>query len=320
MRSAKTLLEDVLRAYNSKRLDLAGAESVATISGQFLQNVRASTKTSAADLLWGQSLIVEADLQATLDNDTNALTLAKQAKDIGLFLTQSNANSKEAPQLLYDATLRVGDALAALGGTHLQDALEEYNAGLGIAEKLAALSDNDTGVDDLINAHLRIGDIHKILGQYPEALVEYQSALSIGEAALSKYPESLNLLRNEGKAYFRIAELFRAQGSSDDARRFYKKAVEIQQTLVSQNPRDPTLKSNLAATYTRWGLLEKTAGDLNVALAKFRQGVALEEELVRNEPGNPQWLDYVTPNYLYVAQILEQLKRPEDALIYYQIS
>jgi tetratricopeptide (TPR) repeat protein/energy-coupling factor transporter ATP-binding protein EcfA2 len=327
MRSAKTLLEDVLEAYNSKSLDLAGAESLATISGQFLQNVRASTKTSAADLLWGQSLIVETDLQATLNNNVTALALAKQAKDIGLSLTQSNANSPQTLQLLYDATIRVGNALAALGGTHSQDALEEYNAAIGIAEKLVASSDSDAGADDLINAHLRIGDTHTALRQYDEALTEYRSALSLAEGGLAKHPESFNLLRNQGKTFFRIAELFRTRGSFDDARVFYQKAVAVQRALVSRNAQeavasqrasDPTLKSNLAATYTHWGLLEKTAGDLNVALAKFQQGIALDEELVKSEPGNPQWLGFLTPNYLYIAQILEQLNRPEDALVYYQ--
>src|SRR6202042_3683626 len=28
--------------------------------------------------------------------------------------------------------------------------------------------------------------------------------------------------------------------------------------------------------------------------------------------------DYVTPNYLSIAEILEQLNRPQDALVYYQ--
>ena len=256
-----------------------------------------------------------------------ALALAKQAKDIGLSLTQSNANSPQTLQLLYDATIRVGNALAAMGGSRSQDALEEYNAAIGIAQKLVASSDSDAGADDLITAHLRIGDTHTALRQYDEALKEYRSALSLAEGGLAKHPESFNLLRNQGKTFFRIAELFRARGSFDDARVFYQKAVAVQRALVSRNAQeaaasqiapDPTLKSNLAATYTRWGLLEKTAGDLNVALVKFEQGIALDEELVKSEPGNPQWLGFLTPNYLFIAQILEQLNRPEDALVYYQ--
>ena len=46
----------------------------------------------------------------------------------------------------------------------------------------------------------------------------------------------------------------------------------------------------------------------------MRQGVALDEELTKNEPGNPQWQEYLTPNYLYLAETLEGLKRPDEAL------
>ena len=91
MKSAKSLLEDVLKAYNDKSLDLAGARSLAAISGQFLDNVRQSSKTSAADLLWGQSLNDEADLYAILGNNVQSLAVAKQAKDVAQSLMQSRS-------------------------------------------------------------------------------------------------------------------------------------------------------------------------------------------------------------------------------------
>ncbi len=50
----------------------------------------------------------------------------------------------------------------------------------------------------------------------------------------------------------------------------------------------------------------------------MRQGVALDEELTKNEPGNPQWQEFLTPNYLYLAQTLEGLKRPDEALATYR--
>ena len=79
MKSAKTLLENVLGAYNDESLDFAGARGLAAISGQFLDNVRASSKTSAADLLWAEALNVEADLEAKLNKDAEALALALKA-------------------------------------------------------------------------------------------------------------------------------------------------------------------------------------------------------------------------------------------------
>ncbi len=332
MTSAKTLLEDVLKAYNDTSLDLAGARSLAAISGQFLDNVRQSSKTSAADLLWGQSLNDEADLYAILGNNMQSLAVAKRAKDVAQSLTQSNPGAQELLQLSYDASMRVGNALVASGAGHKPDALKEYNAAVGTAEKIVSLSGDEGGDDDVIDARMKIGDVYKDneLKQYSEARSEYQSGLATCVAALAKHPQSFNLLRDKGKAFYRIAELLRTEktaGTSDEARAFYRDASQVQNDLVSRNAKealaaqsapDPSLKSNLAATYTHWGLLELEAGNLEPALEKLRQGVALDEELTGNEPGNPQWQQFLTPNYLYLAETLEGLKRPDEALAAYR--
>jgi tetratricopeptide (TPR) repeat protein len=332
MKSAKTLLEDVLHAYNDKNLDVAGAESLAAISGQFLANVRASRRTSAADLLWAQALNVDADLEATLNKDAESLTLAKQAKEAAAIVAQSNPNTREPLQALYDAQIRMGNALYGLRGKHKVEALNEFNDAIGVATKIDSLMGDDKGKDDVIDAHMKIGDIYKDkeLQQFGDARTEYVSGLTICLTALAASPDSFILLRDKGKAFFRIADLLRNEdptGALNEARTFYGQASEVQQALVTRNAQeavaslkapDSSLKSNLAATYINWGLLEKTGGDLKVALEKMQQGVALDEQLAESEPGNPLWQGYVTPNYLPIAQILDQLNRPEDALAYYQ--
>jgi tetratricopeptide (TPR) repeat protein len=334
MISAKTLLEDVRKTYKNRSLDFAGADSLATISGQFLDNVRASTKTSAADLLWGEALNDEADLKTTLDRNTEALALARLAKDDALSLTKSSPRAREPSQLLFDSAIRVGNALSAMGRAQndnrlKEDALKEFNAAVGIAEKIVSMSDDEKSESDLSDAHMKIGDTYRDgdAEQHQQALAEYQSSLGICEATLAKHPDNFDLLRNKGKAFFRIAELKRAEDAFDDSRAFYRKASEVQEALVARNAQealaspqilDPSLKSNLAASYTHWGLLEQKAKVLDLALAKLQRGVALDEQLVESEPGNLQWQDYVTPNYLSIAEILEQLNRPPEALVYYQ--
>ena len=237
-------------------------------------------------------------------------------------------------QLLYDATIRVGNALSAMGkvqndNTLKKDALKEYTAAAGIAEKIVSVSDDEKSESDVVDAHMKIGDLYKDgdVEQHRRALAEYQSGLAICEAALAKHPDNFDLLRDKGKAFYRIAELKRTEDAFDDSRAFYRKASEVQEALVARNAKealaspqmlDPSLKSNLAASYTHWGLLEKKANVPNLALAKLQRGVALDEQLVESEPGNLQWQDYVTPNYLSIAEILEQLNRPQDALTYYQ--
>jgi tetratricopeptide (TPR) repeat protein len=326
MTSAKTLLEVVLEAYN-RNLDLAGARSLAAVSGQFLDTVRESSKTSAAGLLWAQSLDDEANLYAILGNNMQSLAVAKRAKDVAQSLTQSNSLGQEPLQLLYDASIRVGNALWALPGRR-QEAMQEYDDAVRIATTIGS-SSGDKGDLDVVAAHLKIGDVYKDgdAKQHQQALAEYQSGLKTCETALSKRRDDFALLRNKGKASYRIAELLRGDNALADARAYYQKAVEVQNGLVSRDAQealtaqkapDPSLKSNLAATYTHWGLLEQGAGDLELALEKLRQGVALDEELTKNEPGNPQWQEFLTPNYLYLAETLEGLKRPDEALTYYR--
>ena len=210
-----------------------------------------------------------------------------------------------------------------------EDALKEYSDAAGIAGKIISMSDDEKSESDVIDAHMKIGDLYKDgdVEQHRQALAEYQSGLVTCEAALAKHPDNFDLLRHKGKAFYRIAELKRTEDAFDDFRAFYRKASEVQEALVARNEQealaspqmlDPSIKSNLAASYTHWGLLEKKAKDLNLALAKLQRGVALDEQLVESEPGNVQWQAYTTPNYLSIAEILEQLNRPQDALVYYQ--
>jgi tetratricopeptide (TPR) repeat protein len=248
MTSAKTLLEEVLKAYNDKSLDLAGARSLAAISGQFLDNVRQSSKTSAADFLWGQSLNDEADLYAILGNNVQSLTVAKQAKDVVQSLMQSNSSAQDGMQLLFDASIRADNALWAMPGRR-QEAMQEYDDAVRISTTIAS-SNGDKGDSDVIDAHLRIGDAYKDgdVKQHQQALAEYQSSLRACEVALGGRPDDFDLLRNKGKAFYRIAELLRGDNALADSRAYYQKAFEVQNGLVSRNARDPSLKSNLAAT------------------------------------------------------------------------
>jgi tetratricopeptide (TPR) repeat protein len=235
MKSAKSLLEDVRNAYNDKSLDLAGAKSLAAISGQFLDNVRQSSRTSAADLLWGQSLNDEADLYAILGNNKQSLAVAKQAKGVAQSLMQSNSTAKDRPQLLYDASIRVGNALWALPGRR-QEAMQEYNDAVQVATTIAASGDA-TGDVDVIDAHLKIGDVYKSSESkpHPQALAEYRSSLQTCEAALAKRADDFDLLRNQGNAYLRIADLLRDDSAFAEARPYYEKAFEVFSGLVSRD-------------------------------------------------------------------------------------
>ena len=238
MTSAKTLLEDVLKAYTDKSLDLAGARSLAAISGQFLDNVRQSSKTSAADLLWGQSLNDEADLYAILGNNvavSGGGEAGKRRCAIADAVTLGRPRRNATPLRCVDPRRQCSLGLAG----RRQEAMQEYDDAVRIATTIAS-SSGDKGDIDVIDAHLKIGDVYKDgdAKQHQQALAEYQSGLKTCEAALAKRPDDFDLLRNKGKAFYRIAELLRGDNALADARAYYQKAFEVQSGLVSRNAQE----------------------------------------------------------------------------------
>ena len=80
MTSAKTLLEDVLTPTTTR----ASISPALEVSQQFQASSSMasaqSSKTSASDLLWGQSLDDEADLYAILGNNVQSLAVAERQK------------------------------------------------------------------------------------------------------------------------------------------------------------------------------------------------------------------------------------------------
>jgi len=320
MTSAKTMLDQVLHALDEGTLSLEGARSLAGVSENFLRDLRKTQTTHAADPLWIDSLNLESDLHERAGDFPKELELASEAKATAKPLAEASPKDSALQQKLYDSTIRVGNAvaLARAEKEYLTRALAEYQEAIKIAEALAALKDGETASADVIDAHMKIGDIHELQKDIPGALAEYRAGLSTCEAGLNKFPQSLSMLRNRAKAHLRIAEAQRQQKAWDEAEAEYKLAEQDLAALVKGDPNDPTLKSNLASTYNHWGFLARDKGDLNTGLAKLRQGIAIQEDLIESDPSNPQWQAFAAPNYQATARILEKLDRPIEALEYYQ--
>jgi tetratricopeptide (TPR) repeat protein len=265
-----------------------------------------------------EALEIETDLQSNSGDYDKALALASEAESAALPLVEAQPAAPEPLYLLYRATIRVGDAFSANKIAKYDDALREYSLAIGIAQKIISMKDTETAESYIIDSHAKIGDSYRDRRLEARAVEEYTESLKACQAALSKFPQSFGLTRNEGAAYLRMAESMRAQNLVEGARDAYQKALKIQEALVQQRGQDLTLKSNLAATYADWGALERDHGDLNVARSKFETGVALREEGLRTQPSNPEWEYFLARNYAALADILERLNQPKQALGYYQ--
>jgi tetratricopeptide (TPR) repeat protein len=325
IRTGGFLMNRAVSAFRDDKLSLSEAKGIGDIAESFVRAVWTNRKASASPSLvslWVDTLNNMSDFQEVVGNSAKALDLAMEAKSLAESLAGQSSTNVLARQELYDSTIRVGNsvALSRTGKDNMGRALQEYGDAMKVAVSLAALEDSEGAETDIIDAHMKIGDVYKIQKSYPEAFTEYRAGLSSCQAALDKFPQSLAMLRNREKAHYRIAEAYREQKGWDDAEAEYRLAEQDQIALVNRVPQDPSLKSNLAATYNRWGLLARDKGDLNLALSKLQQGVAIQEELVQRYPSNPQWKSFVAPNYDAMAQILQKLDRPTEALDYLQKS
>ncbi len=318
MDSAAAMLRDVLAAYSAGTLNLEGAKSLATVSENFLREVRRGQTTHAADPLWIDALNLESDLQSNAQDTKKQLSLAEEAKTVAAPLVAANPKDQGLKQKLYDSLIRFGNALAMFPGEsgRLRQALEAYQEAIAVADDLARQSATDKTEGALGDAHLKIGDIYEIEHQPDKALAEYRKGLAICEDAAAIFPGSVDAKRNRANAHFRIAEALRQENRWDAAEEQYRLAEQDQLAILAKDPTNVTVRSNLASTYNHWGLLASGKGDLELALAKLKLGVEMQNALMRSDPSNPQWIAFAAPNYEAVSRTLDELKRQNEAYRY----
>ncbi len=135
MDSAAAMLRNVLAAYGSGTLNLDGAKSLASVSEDFLRELRKGQTTHAADPVWIDALNLESDLQANAQDTAKQLSLAEEAKEVAEPLAAANPNDAGLKQKLYDSLIRYGNALAMFPSESgkLQEALTTYEEAIKVA-------------------------------------------------------------------------------------------------------------------------------------------------------------------------------------------
>jgi tetratricopeptide (TPR) repeat protein/energy-coupling factor transporter ATP-binding protein EcfA2 len=307
--SVNLMMAKILAEGQSRTLSVDSARTITAAAESLFRNLR---EPVTADALVVSSLLLQSDLEAVADNPSKQLELATEAKSIAERLALLNPQNREYQQKLFDATIRQGDALVAQ--LKLAAALSQYLSALTVAEKISSFGDGETGLGAVVDAHLKIGDIYSLQNHQPAAIKEYRAALAVTEAT----PSQLDLQRYRATALYRIAYTLQAEGASDEVRQAYEQTIQLQELLVRQNPTDEILQSNLATTYSRLGLLERKAGNLELARVQYEKAVAISDKLIEIDRDNSSWETFAIPQYNSLAEILEALNKPKEALVYYQ--
>jgi tetratricopeptide (TPR) repeat protein len=141
---------------------------------------------------------------------------------------------------------------------------------------------------DVAHAHIRLGDIHRLLEQYPDAAQEYRQALVLLHGLLARHSADPGYQREVGYAHNWLGETLRlslegvssvTQAQWAEAKKEYDEALVVQLQLQKQVPGNRDYQQELARTYYTRGILQRDAGQLGGAESDFRLAITLLETL-----------------------------------------
>jgi tetratricopeptide (TPR) repeat protein len=139
----------------------------------------------------------------------------------------------------------LGDVLVAQG--KLPEALQSYQAGRAIADRLAQSDPGNAGWQrDLSVSDEKVGDVLVAQGKLPEALQSYQASRAIADRLAQSDPGNAGWQRDLAVSYAKLADIYMKSGQSTKAREALVAGHAILVSLVARYPDWAQWKDNLA--------------------------------------------------------------------------
>jgi len=138
-------------------------------------------------------------------------------------------------------------------------------------------------------AHLRLGDISRLMGKDAEAAKEYSDSISRFSSLLKSNPRQAEYRQALGYAHNWLGETIRGalDGNSafehysrTDAENEYTEAIRLQEQLVNAAPRNGEYQRELARTHYNRGINRFHTGNSDSAKADFLKAIALLESMM----------------------------------------
>ncbi len=169
----------------------------------------------------------------------------------------------------------------------LKKAEDFYSKRLPQQGKIAGLFDKATDQS-------RLGDIHRLLRKYDQAVQEYTAAIKGFEELRHEKPRNLEYTKELAYAHHWLAENLRlwseaTQNKPDQrsrAEQEYDSAMRLQQALHDAMPQEADYQQELARTYYNRGILQYDLGNTKGSESDFTDAIALLEPLATKQRTN----------------------------------
>lgn len=142
-------------------------------------------------------------------------------------------------------------------------------------------------------AHVRLGDIDRLLGERAQAAAEYKTAIDHFGMLAQRYPANVEYRQLLAYAHNWLGETLRdwqeqmpaeSPYSSTDIAKQYDDAIQLQQQIHMQLPLKRSYQQELARTYYNRGILRYDSKDATGAEVDFRSALAELEPLAIGAP------------------------------------
>jgi tetratricopeptide (TPR) repeat protein len=162
---------------------------------------------------------------------------------------------------------------------------------------------DDSAAADIAKAHMRLGDIYRLLEINQDAVSEYNQAIAQFEALAKKNPANAEYRQNLAYSHNWLGETLRPWLEKDpklteytaaDAEKQYNTAINLQQELHHSSPGKPTYSQELARSYYNRGILrvdnglyQRASGDFETAINLLAPLITAKEATVPESDNQP---------------------------------
>ncbi|MEO8028148.1 MAG: serine/threonine-protein kinase, partial [Bryobacteraceae bacterium] len=226
------------------------------------------------------------------------------------YLDALSKNARGDTQLeseLADAYLRIGDvqgngSSANLGNSKM--ALASYEKAKALLDAAIKKRPEDAAIAKArTSAYRKIGNIYEETRSLPEALVNYEEALSLGEPLL-RLDKSAAIRAVLSNVHLDVSRINRNFGRAEKARDHAKAALALSKEAIALQPGDLTMQQSISSAHSALGMAEATLNRLPEALAEYRLSVAKIEELLAGRPNDTSLQRGLMLAYGHVGDVL----------------
>jgi non-specific serine/threonine protein kinase/serine/threonine-protein kinase len=178
-------------------------------------------------------------------------------------------------------------------------------------------SDDPAVREEIGQAYLRLGGIHRTLGQHTEAEDAFENAIDIFEEMAIEYPEVFSYREDLADGYGRLAGVLQTTGRLEDSEEPKREEEQLRAELLAEFPSSVEHELNLAGCRCELGELLRLLGALDEAEQILRQETDLLEKLTIEYPDARGVL---AGCYFTLGHILSYASQHEESAQVYQRS